>query len=149
MLMLRFIGNLDLCGQQVNKPCRTSLGFPAVLPHAESDEAIGIACFLVYSTFFKYNQQKSSCRYCRLPWKVLTWTCGFYSAQAILSLHQRYRDWCSIHVCLRDYFPFRFSLGLAADEEGEGCQKIHRSEKTSPSRSKYEQIPLWNLLQIP
>ncbi|KAA3458331.1 LRR receptor-like serine/threonine-protein kinase FEI 1 isoform X3 [Gossypium australe] len=30
-----FIGNLDLCGQQVNKPCRTSLGFPAVLPHAE------------------------------------------------------------------------------------------------------------------
>ncbi|KAG6404052.1 hypothetical protein SASPL_136289 [Salvia splendens] len=34
-----FIGNLDLCGQQVNKPCRTSLGFPAVLPHAESSEA--------------------------------------------------------------------------------------------------------------
>ncbi|XP_047966203.1 LRR receptor-like serine/threonine-protein kinase FEI 1 [Salvia hispanica] len=34
-----FIGNLDLCGQQVNKPCRTSLGFPAVLPHAESNEA--------------------------------------------------------------------------------------------------------------
>ncbi|PON86052.1 Serine/threonine protein kinase [Trema orientale] len=30
-----FIGNLDLCGQQVHKPCRTSLGFPAVLPHAE------------------------------------------------------------------------------------------------------------------
>ncbi|TQD76954.1 hypothetical protein C1H46_037500 [Malus baccata] len=28
-----FIGNLDLCGQQVRKPCRTSLGFPAVLPH--------------------------------------------------------------------------------------------------------------------
>ncbi|XP_052183033.1 LRR receptor-like serine/threonine-protein kinase FEI 1 [Diospyros lotus] len=34
-----FTGNLDLCGRQVNKPCRTSLGFPAVLPHAESDEA--------------------------------------------------------------------------------------------------------------
>ncbi|TYJ99108.1 LRR receptor-like serine/threonine-protein kinase FEI 2 isoform X1 [Cucumis melo var. makuwa] len=34
-----FIGNLDLCGHQVNKACRTSLGFPAVLPHAESDEA--------------------------------------------------------------------------------------------------------------
>ncbi|XP_034215779.1 LRR receptor-like serine/threonine-protein kinase FEI 1 isoform X2 [Prunus dulcis] len=34
-----FIGNLDLCGQQVHKPCHTSLGFPAVLPHAESDEA--------------------------------------------------------------------------------------------------------------
>lgn len=34
-----FIGNLDLCGRQVHKPCRTSLGFPAVLPHAESDEA--------------------------------------------------------------------------------------------------------------
>ncbi|XVF50192.1 hypothetical protein PTKIN_Ptkin04bG0076500 [Pterospermum kingtungense] len=33
-----FIGNLDLCGHQVHKPCRTSLGFPAVLPHAESDE---------------------------------------------------------------------------------------------------------------
>ncbi|KAI5683637.1 hypothetical protein M9H77_04865 [Catharanthus roseus] len=34
-----FTGNLDLCGQQVQKPCRTSLGFPAVLPRAESDEA--------------------------------------------------------------------------------------------------------------
>ncbi|KAL6181571.1 hypothetical protein ACLB2K_048225 [Fragaria x ananassa] len=34
-----FIGNLDLCGQQVHKPCRTSLGFPAVLPHAASDES--------------------------------------------------------------------------------------------------------------
>ncbi|KAI3726905.1 hypothetical protein L1987_66712 [Smallanthus sonchifolius] len=28
-----FIGNLDLCGQQIHKPCKTSL------PHAESDEA--------------------------------------------------------------------------------------------------------------
>ncbi|KAF4367612.1 hypothetical protein F8388_011251 [Cannabis sativa] len=28
-----FTGNLDLCGQQMRKPCRTSLGFPAVLPH--------------------------------------------------------------------------------------------------------------------
>ncbi|WCJ35986.1 Leucine-rich repeat protein kinase family protein [Euphorbia peplus] len=36
-----FIGNLDLCGRQVNKPCRTSMGFPAVLPHAASDEAAG------------------------------------------------------------------------------------------------------------
>ncbi|KAL6559461.1 hypothetical protein OROGR_004578 [Orobanche gracilis] len=35
-----FNGNLELCGQQVDKPCRTSLGFPVVLPHAESDEAI-------------------------------------------------------------------------------------------------------------
>lgn len=40
--MPRFIGNLDLCGQQVSKPCRTSLGFPAVLPHAGSDQAAGI-----------------------------------------------------------------------------------------------------------
>ncbi|CAJ1944022.1 unnamed protein product [Sphenostylis stenocarpa] len=34
-----FNGNLDLCGRQVQKPCRTSFGFPVVLPHAESDEA--------------------------------------------------------------------------------------------------------------
>ncbi|GAB2223788.1 hypothetical protein Drorol1_Dr00004528 [Drosera rotundifolia] len=34
-----FTGNLDLCGRQVHKPCRTSLGFPVVLPHASSDEA--------------------------------------------------------------------------------------------------------------
>lgn len=47
MLMLRFIGNLDLCGQQVSKPCRTSMGFPVVLPHAESDEAAGCClCFI-------------------------------------------------------------------------------------------------------
>ncbi|GJX51893.1 LRR receptor-like serine/threonine-protein kinase FEI 1 [Tanacetum coccineum] len=38
-----YIGNLDLCGQQIHKPCKTSLGFPAVLPHAESDEAAGNA----------------------------------------------------------------------------------------------------------
>ncbi|KAH1248692.1 LRR receptor-like serine/threonine-protein kinase FEI 1 [Glycine max] len=31
-----FIGNVDLCGRQVQKPCRTSFGFPVVLPHAES-----------------------------------------------------------------------------------------------------------------
>uniref|UniRef100_A0A9I9DF79 Protein kinase domain-containing protein n=1 Tax=Cucumis melo TaxID=3656 RepID=A0A9I9DF79_CUCME len=30
-----FFGNQGLCGRQVNKPCRTSLGFPVVLPHAE------------------------------------------------------------------------------------------------------------------
>ncbi|XP_073286138.1 LRR receptor-like serine/threonine-protein kinase FEI 1 isoform X2 [Primulina huaijiensis] len=35
-----FTGNLDLCGRQAGKPCRTSLGFPAVLPHAASDEAV-------------------------------------------------------------------------------------------------------------
>ncbi|CAL0307219.1 unnamed protein product [Lupinus luteus] len=35
-----FIGNSGLCGRQVQKPCRTSLGFPVVLPHAESDEAV-------------------------------------------------------------------------------------------------------------
>ncbi|GER50002.1 leucine-rich repeat protein kinase family protein [Striga asiatica] len=33
-----FNGNSDLCGLQVNKPCQTSLGFPAVLPHVASDE---------------------------------------------------------------------------------------------------------------
>ncbi|XP_061373501.1 LRR receptor-like serine/threonine-protein kinase FEI 1 [Gastrolobium bilobum] len=36
-----FIGNLDLCGRQVQKPCRTSLCFPVVLPHSESDEVVG------------------------------------------------------------------------------------------------------------
>ncbi|XP_047147362.1 LRR receptor-like serine/threonine-protein kinase FEI 1 [Vigna umbellata] len=34
-----FEGNSDLCGRQIEKPCRTSLGFPVVLPHAESDQA--------------------------------------------------------------------------------------------------------------
>ncbi|KAK4744474.1 hypothetical protein SAY87_010786 [Trapa incisa] len=33
-----FIGNLDLCGRQVEMPCRTAMGFPVVLPHATSDE---------------------------------------------------------------------------------------------------------------
>lgn len=46
--MPRFIGNLDLCGRQVNKPCHTSLGFPVVLPHAESDEvAAGMFCIYI------------------------------------------------------------------------------------------------------
>lgn len=48
--MLRFIGNLDLCGQQVVKLCRTSMGFPVVLPHAESDEAAG--CYLLLYCYF-------------------------------------------------------------------------------------------------
>ncbi|XP_010242337.1 PREDICTED: LRR receptor-like serine/threonine-protein kinase FEI 1 [Nelumbo nucifera] len=34
-----FIGNLDLCGHQIQKPCLSSLGFPAELPHAEANEA--------------------------------------------------------------------------------------------------------------
>nr|QAS62442.1 LRR receptor-like serine/threonine-protein kinase FEI 1 [Sedum alfredii] len=34
-----FSGNRDLCGRQLNKACRNSLGFPAVVPHAESDNA--------------------------------------------------------------------------------------------------------------
>ncbi|KAJ4869474.1 Leucine-rich repeat protein kinase family protein [Raphanus sativus] len=33
-----FTGNLDLCGPQIHKPCRTSMGFPVVLPHAVSDD---------------------------------------------------------------------------------------------------------------
>ncbi|KAG5382096.1 hypothetical protein IGI04_033566 [Brassica rapa subsp. trilocularis] len=31
-----FTGNLDLCGRQIHKPCRTSMGFPVVLPYAEN-----------------------------------------------------------------------------------------------------------------
>ncbi|KAJ4974058.1 hypothetical protein NE237_007232 [Protea cynaroides] len=35
-----FTGNLDLCGQQIQKPCPNSLGFPAVLPHEEQGEPV-------------------------------------------------------------------------------------------------------------
>ncbi|XP_068647454.1 LRR receptor-like serine/threonine-protein kinase FEI 1 [Aristolochia californica] len=37
-----FTGNLDLCGVQIQKPCRTSMGFPVVLPHAASDADTGV-----------------------------------------------------------------------------------------------------------
>jgi len=59
--MNRFIGNLDLCGRQIEKPCRTSLGFPVVIPHAESDEAAGKSNpwtdfqILSYMTYYIYN----------------------------------------------------------------------------------------------
>ena len=57
--MNRFIGNLDLCGRQVQKPCRTSLGFPVVLPHAESDEAEGklnlMFCIFSNNAISSYN----------------------------------------------------------------------------------------------
>ncbi|CAN6814365.1 LRR receptor-like serine/threonine-protein kinase FEI 2 [Brassica napus] len=33
-----FTGNLDLCGSQIHKPCRSSMGFPVVLPHAVTDD---------------------------------------------------------------------------------------------------------------
>ncbi|KAF5208256.1 Receptor-like protein kinase [Thalictrum thalictroides] len=33
-----FVGNLDLCGLQIHRPCLGSLGFPAVLPHSNNDE---------------------------------------------------------------------------------------------------------------
>jgi hypothetical protein len=36
-----FTGNLDLCGRQIRKPCRSSMGFPVVLPHAESADESG------------------------------------------------------------------------------------------------------------
>ncbi|PHT59948.1 Glycine-rich protein 2 [Capsicum baccatum] len=49
---IRFIGNLDLCGQQVSKSCRTSMGFPVVLPHAESDEAAGRLLTCYFFTMF-------------------------------------------------------------------------------------------------
>ncbi|XP_047316790.1 LRR receptor-like serine/threonine-protein kinase FEI 1 [Impatiens glandulifera] len=35
-----FIGNVDLCGRQVLKQCRTSLGFPAVLPHETVEPSV-------------------------------------------------------------------------------------------------------------
>ncbi|KAH9719848.1 protein kinase domain-containing protein [Citrus sinensis] len=57
-----FIGNLDLCGQQVHKPCRTSMGFPAVLPHASSDEVAGkyYAMFLGFSLNNRLPTKRSS-----------------------------------------------------------------------------------------
>lgn len=67
--MLRFIGNLDLCGQQVRKPCRTSMGFPVVLPHAESDEAAG--CYLLLHLYFLLEVY----RLLELPFAALS---GFY-----------------------------------------------------------------------
>eukprot|EP01018_Ginkgo_biloba_P001409 Gb_27837 [translate_table: standard] len=32
-----FVGNLDLCGQQVNTLCKNALGFPAVIPDSDYD----------------------------------------------------------------------------------------------------------------
>lgn len=67
--MFRFFGNLDLCGQQVRKPCRTSMGFPVVLPHAESDEAAG--CNLLLHLYFLLEVY----RLLELPFPALS---GFY-----------------------------------------------------------------------
>ena len=41
LYMVRFTGNLDLCGPQIHKPCRSSMGFPVVLPHAVTDDESG------------------------------------------------------------------------------------------------------------
>ncbi|KAK1290806.1 LRR receptor-like serine/threonine-protein kinase FEI 1 [Acorus calamus] len=38
-----FVGNLDLCGTQVRKICRGSLGFPAVLPNSGNEDPPGIS----------------------------------------------------------------------------------------------------------
>lgn len=37
-----FVGNLDLCGVQIHRPCLGKLGFPAVLPHSDNDEGPGV-----------------------------------------------------------------------------------------------------------
>ncbi|GAV87749.1 Pkinase domain-containing protein/LRR_1 domain-containing protein/LRRNT_2 domain-containing protein [Cephalotus follicularis] len=88
-----FIGNLDLCGRQVHKPCRTSLGFPVVLPHAASDEAevptkrsshyikgvlIGVMSTLGFSlvmllvwTFLLPKKEKTAKRYTEVKKQVL------------------------------------------------------------------------------
>ncbi|KAL5722572.1 hypothetical protein ACHQM5_006080 [Ranunculus cassubicifolius] len=38
-----FVGNLDLCGVQIHRPCLGSLGFPAVLPHSSRDDPPGVS----------------------------------------------------------------------------------------------------------
>ncbi|XP_077233730.1 leucine-rich repeat protein kinase family protein [Tasmannia lanceolata] len=38
-----FTGNLDLCGLQVQKLCRASMGFPVVLPHTDSNSGEGVS----------------------------------------------------------------------------------------------------------
>ncbi|KAK9116889.1 hypothetical protein Sjap_015836 [Stephania japonica] len=40
-LLTLFVGNLDLCGLPIQKPCLGALGFPAVLPHSKDDEPQG------------------------------------------------------------------------------------------------------------
>nr|XP_029123441.1 LRR receptor-like serine/threonine-protein kinase FEI 1 isoform X2 [Elaeis guineensis] len=37
-----FVGNLELCGLPIQKLCRRSMGFPAVLPHSDSFDSPGI-----------------------------------------------------------------------------------------------------------
>ncbi|XP_065039170.1 LRR receptor-like serine/threonine-protein kinase FEI 1 [Musa acuminata AAA Group] len=38
-----FVGNLELCGLPIQKICRGTLGFPAVLPHADTFASSGIS----------------------------------------------------------------------------------------------------------
>ncbi|KAF6169389.1 hypothetical protein GIB67_016559, partial [Kingdonia uniflora] len=51
-----FTGYLDLCGPQVQNPCQGSLGFPAMIPHAESEEAPINGLFLQTPIFIKASE---------------------------------------------------------------------------------------------
>jgi hypothetical protein len=41
----RFVGNLELCGLPIQRACRGTLGFPAVLPHSDPLSSSGKSLF--------------------------------------------------------------------------------------------------------
>ena len=51
----RFVGNLELCGLPIQKLCRGSLGFPAILPHPETISTPGTNILTSYLQSFEFS----------------------------------------------------------------------------------------------
>lgn len=131
LLMHRFIGNLDLCGRQVNRPCRTSMGFPVVLPHAESDEAAGkflglsifswvfvgwwIVLLYLVSSSCKVTFDQFAFGKVLILYSLLVFCSPF---QAIFSLCKRSAYWCNVHIVSCAGCAACYALGLDAIKEG-------------------------------
>ncbi|KAA8542382.1 hypothetical protein F0562_023482 [Nyssa sinensis] len=124
-----FIGNLDLCGQQVHKQCRTSLGFPAVLPHAESDEA---AVPTKRSSHYIKGVLIGAMSTMGLALIILPYfpldLVAIKEGKGCEEIHRSQETSSSRNKYQADHFPWRSSIYFMIDRSREGSDQVFERE---------------------
>lgn len=115
----------------MNKPCQTSLGFPAVLPHAESDEAAGNFSFHFKEviTTIILQSDESVTLFSSTEWDtnlVFFFLC-YSSCKTILSLLEGTVDWCNIDSGVRVGRTYCVHVDSFAVKERTNCKELHGS----------------------